>query len=165
MRQESGTAETRPDAASGQAAGQEPAREEVEEVYARFKSVMEIAAEDEFLGRRLALADTTVTVEFVDAPGEPVALSLLLDRDRIEVVDGAIPDAEVRLLANTRDVHLFWSGELHLAMAIANGAVRYEGPVRKVLRIVPIARRLVERYAELSSEDGSVSSGERKRST
>jgi len=70
-----------------------------------------------------------------------------MDRDPVEVARGSTGHADVHLHATMADTVSFFAGDLHLAMAIAQGDVTYTGPVRKVLRIIPIFRRIVGEQA------------------
>lgn len=94
------------------------------------------AAADPRLGDRLALADTTVHMHFTD----DVGVTLHLDKqpcDAMATIDGT---AEVQLWGSPELFMTFIRNERHMAMAIADGDLEYEGPVRKFLRIVPILR-------------------------
>lgn len=120
--------------------------EEAKEV---FENVVKVLAEgtDEEVGKRLALADTVLVVQCTDHPD--LAYTLYMDREPATAEMGAKDEAEVHIYASAYQVKEFWSGEMHLAMRIARGYITYEGPVRKVLRIIPIARRVTERYREM----------------
>lgn len=125
-----------------------PSQEEAELIFEHFRQIMEVGAADPTFGHRLSLAQTVVHFELTDA--DDLLMSLLLDREPIEVVDGPAGEPDVRIFIKSRDLDLFWAGELHLAMALAEGRVEYAGPVRKFLRIVPIAMRLSPQYREMT---------------
>lgn len=134
--------------------------EEAKEIYANQARVGQEIAKEESLSKRLALADITFQVCCTDHPD--LCTTFLFDRNPVEVHEGEHEDVEVRFYSTAQEVLEFWSGEMHLAMRIANGYVGYEGPVRKVLRVVPILRRFVERYREMAgvqSEDAPSKSG------
>jgi len=132
-------------------------RDEVEALDAGLMRVLHAAAADEVIGRRLALAETTVQVHMTDTEPE-VVHTLLLDREPIEVVGGAHGDAEIHLYGSLADVVRFYAGDLHLGVAIMRGQISYTGPVRKALRVVPILRRIVgdEAMALLAGDDGAL---------
>ncbi|MHB8690470.1 MAG: hypothetical protein ACYDHH_04425 [Solirubrobacteraceae bacterium] len=119
----------------------------VEAIFAATHLVLAELIGDEVYGERLALAGTTVEINLVDAPS-PTAFSMLLDRHPVELVEGSYPDAEVKLYMTADDLAAFWSGELHAAIAITDGRIGYRGPVRKVLRVLPIVRRQSERFTQ-----------------
>jgi len=113
------------------------ARRHCEQALERFCTAMEAAADDPRLSHRLARADTTVHVVVADEPD--LAVTLLLDREQIEVVDGST-DGEVELSIASVDLDRLRSPDFHLSMAIARGRVQYQGDVRKFLRVTPVVR-------------------------
>ena len=125
-----------------------PTEAVAQEVYDSFHQIMGRAMSDSDIASRLAFADVVVHVHLRDSP-QQFTMTLLFDRDPVEVVKGASGTPEVQLWIDTNDVFRFWNGEMHLAMGIAHGQIDYEGPVRKLLRIVPIARRLVGDYQRM----------------
>ncbi|EHN11017.1 hypothetical protein PAI11_21510 [Patulibacter medicamentivorans] len=92
---------------------------------------------------RLAQADVRALIEVTDVPDATVAL--LLDREPPRVVVGAILDEEptVRLYLTAADLDGMLDQGTHLPMAILAGEVRFEGAVRKLLRVLPILRGAV----------------------
>lgn len=128
-----------------------PSQEEAQRIFEHFREVMEMGANEPNFGHRLALAQTVVHVEITDA--DNLTMTLLLDREPIEIVPGGNGEAEVELYIKSRDLDRFWAGDLHLAMALAEGQVEYSGPVRKFLRVVPIMLRLTPNYREMTGRD------------
>lgn len=118
-----------------------------DKVMRAFHDIMSRAALDPHVGRRLALANTICQVHLSDAPGHTI--TVFLERIPIEVEMGAVGDAETHLHIATDDVLRFWAGDYHLAIGILNGEVDYDGPIHKVLRVVPIARRMAAQFAEV----------------
>ena len=117
---------------------QSRAHADSERVLERFVDNVERAAADPEVSRRLALAETTVEVVLADDPD--LAVTLLLDRTPIEVVQGGHEGA-VRLHIASFDLEQLWSEDFRLPMAIATGRVGASGPVREFLRVLPILVR------------------------
>jgi hypothetical protein len=103
----------------------------------RFRAAMETAAQDERLSLVLARANTTVRICLAD--DRELGVTLLLDRDPVEVVGRDAP-AEVEIWIVSADLARLYSPDFHLAMAITRGRVRFAGPVRKFLRVTPVVR-------------------------
>lgn len=103
----------------------------------RFCHAIETAADDPRLSSVLSRANTTVRIQLADDP--ELGVTLLLDRDPVELVDDAI-DAEVSLNIVSVDLARLHSSDFHLPMAIVRGRVGYEGPIRKFLRVTPVIR-------------------------
>ena len=139
----------------GTTTGSRLSQAEAEILFEGFMRILDAAAADEFIGRRLAHADATMEVHYVDTDPE-LSFTVLADREPIEMVRGSVGDADIHLYATMRDGVRFFAGDLHLAMAIARGEVTYTGPVRKMLRIIPIFRRVLadEAIHMLEGEDG-----------
>src|ERR1700757_2288141 len=109
--------------------------------------MIEGARDDTDVGERVALSRTAVALHFTGA--EDVAVTLLLDRDPLEAVARALPEAEGDIYASAEQWDAIWTGEYQLAVGIARGEITYRGPVRKFLRTVPILRRLAGEYQQL----------------
>jgi len=131
-------------------------QEEQQTLLAGFMRVLEAGAADEFIGPRLSSADASMEVHLVDTDPE-LSFSVLADREPAEMVPGGTGDADVHLYATMADAIAFFAGQMHLAMAIAKGRVTYTGPVRKILRIIPIFRRVCGEQAVrlLGSAEGA----------
>ena len=113
------------------------ARAYTERALERFSAAMEAAARDGRLSRVLRRAATTVRIELADDP--ELWLTLLLDRDPVEVVDDERA-AEVEISIVSVDLARLYSPDFHVAMAIARGRIGYTGPVRKFLQVTPVVR-------------------------
>jgi hypothetical protein len=113
------------------------ARTYTEAALDRFTAAMRAAASDERLSEVLARAKTTVWVQLADEPD--LGVTLLLDRNPVEIVDGHT-DTEVEIAIVSADLDRLYSPEFHLPMAIARGRVRYTGHVRKFLQVTPVIR-------------------------
>ena len=112
------------------------ARDRCEREIERFRELVETAAADQRMSRMLSLADE-----------RELAVTLLLDRTPVEVLEGA-HDAECELTIASVDLKRLWSEELYLPMAIASGRVRTDGPVRKLVLVWPILHELARRRHE-----------------
>ncbi|WP_320671831.1 SCP2 sterol-binding domain-containing protein [Patulibacter defluvii] len=101
---------------------------------------------------RLAQADVRALIEITDRPD--TAVTLLFDREPPAVVEGAVAGVEptVRLYLTASDLEGMLDEGTHLPMAILAGEVRFEGAVRKLLRVLPILRGAV---AEHEAGDGA----------
>jgi putative sterol carrier protein len=62
--------------------------------------------------------------------------------------DGSTPP-NVEMFMKADVAHRFWLGKVNIAAALAKGEMRAKGPIPKILKLVPLARTLFPRYAEL----------------
>lgn len=113
------------------------ARRHSEAAMERFCNAMEAAAAHPKLGRAIARANTTVGITLAD--DDDLSITLLLDREPVEVVDGGM-DAEVHMRIASVDLDRLRSPDFHLSMAIVRGRVQYDGDIRKFLRVTPVVR-------------------------
>lgn len=95
---------------------------------------------DPQIAARVAAAAITVRIDLTDAPARSVAL--LFDRTPPAVEDAgpALGRATVRLMLDSQELDALLNEGSHLPMAILDGAVTFEGSVRKLLRVMPILR-------------------------
>ncbi len=103
---------------------------------------MERAAAQPDVASALVLSGTVTRVVVQEDPSASLTLTLMLEREPIEVLDGNAGEAESEIMISADDLVAFCRGELQLAMAIARGRVSYRGRVRKFLRASPILRRV-----------------------
>jgi hypothetical protein len=61
--------------------------------------------------------------------------------------EGPLPNVEMFMKADV--AHRFWLGKVNIAAALAKGDMRAKGPIPKILKLVPLAKTLFPRYAEL----------------
>jgi hypothetical protein len=106
---------------------------------------MQRAAAHPALAARLALANVTVLVR--DSDDERSGVLLRLAGERMEVAapdDGARADVCLQMPVDLLELFPFF----HLAMAMADGRVTYQGDpaaVREVIAVVPVLRTAVGR--------------------
>jgi hypothetical protein len=106
---------------------------------ATFIERLEVALNDRVISERLASAKTVVRIELLDLPGHGVTLGL----DEAPATVRAAPPtepAEVQLWMTSADLDALASEDVFLPIKITSGEVRYEGFVRKFLRVIPILR-------------------------
>jgi hypothetical protein len=125
------------------------ARRQAERELDVFAATIERGVAERDIGGLLSLADTTLTVALADELD--LAVTLLLDRGAVEVVDGDV-GAEATIWIASVDLQRIWSSDFYLPIAITKGRVRMQGPVRKFLRIVPVLRGLADLHTKVSEE-------------
>lgn len=119
-----------------------------ERVVEASRAAIEELVGDAGVSNRLALVPAVIELAVSD-PGAP-PLTLMFDAAPVAALTGrgaSVPDVRVTLSAGQLDA--VWTGGLPLAVAMLRGEVTYEGPVRKLLRVVPILRQIGPRYSEL----------------
>lgn len=113
---------------------------------------MASAAHDPLLGARLALAKTTVHVHFSDSVG----CTFMLEEHPVGAEPRIVGDAEIELWGSPELFYDLVTRRKQMAMVIAYGELKYRGPVRKFLRIIPILRSIdFAPYQKISNGTGS----------
>ena len=95
------------------------------------------------------VAEAGIVVELaIDGHSSP-HVYLLLDRVPCLVTLGPIAESpDVRLWLPAGALSVFWRDEAHLALGILSGEIRFEGVVRKLLRVMPVLRDGVRRTTD-----------------
>lgn len=120
---------------------------DLEQMFQTGVRAFQLAAEEEWICKRLAHTGTTCAWKVSDTE---LGLTALLDRSPIEVAEEAQDDAEIQIYGGEEAWLSVFSGETHLGMALARGELEWTGPVRKFLVIFPIFRRA---YRDAARED------------
>ena len=62
------------------------------------------------------------------------------------------PEVTMEMKADT--AHRFWLGKVNVTMAIARGEIKPQGPVSKILKLVPLTKPVFPRYKALLEAEG-----------
>jgi SCP-2 sterol transfer family len=126
---------------------------DAQEVYDTVGKMFVRLSEDEELGPKFRKANTIVQYAYT----EPEAtITVRLQEGRPGDVDlgetEMEPEVTMRMKADT--AHRFWLGEVNVTMAIARGEIKPQGPVSKILKLVPLTKPVFPRYRAQLEEDG-----------
>ncbi len=126
---------------------------DADEVYETFGALFErLSAEPDLTARfleantvvRFALRRPTAKITILLREGEPPQVDL--------GPSGLEPELVLSMDADI--AHHLWLGELNLTLALARGQIRADGPVAKVLRLVPLLGPVFQYYREQRDELG-----------
>lgn len=129
---------------------------DAQEVYDTLGELLvEITGDSDELAPGFRKADTIVRYEYSDP--ESVITVRLAERDGDDpLVDFGEsemePEVTMRMAADT--AHRFWLGGVNVTVALARGEITAEGPVAKVLRLVPLAKPAFPRYKQMLIDQG-----------
>ena len=110
-----------------------------------------LAVEDVSVGR-LRYAKTTVSFAVV---GGGDAVKVLLNQDPPSLGDDGSP-AEIQIEFTPEQARMFLEGQLHFALELEAGQLRYSGPLRSFMEVEPILRGL------LAAASGGTGAGRRE---
>ncbi|WP_320669408.1 hypothetical protein [Patulibacter defluvii] len=126
-----------------------PYFDSADEAYAYLAGVFRKAAEHPQVGPVLAGANLVLQLRYSD----PDCQTTVVMRDPIEVIEGDTdhqPDVVLELTAD--DADRYWRGELNLAVALAKRRARSQGPINKILKLVPLTKPMFPLYREMAAE-------------
>jgi hypothetical protein len=125
---------------------------DADEVYATLgKLFVDITADPE-LGPRFRQADTIVRYEYTEPES---SITVRLSEGKGEDVEFGDParEPEVIMTMAADTAHRFWLGDVNVTVALARGQIKANGPVAKILKLVPLAKPVFPRYkAQLEAQ-------------
>jgi hypothetical protein len=126
---------------------------DAQEVYDTIGRLFVEIGDDEELGPKFRRADTIVRYEYSD-PDSVVTVRLKAGEPaRVDFGDSDL-EPEVTMSMDADTAHRFWLGEVNVTVALARGQMRANGPVAKVLKLVPLTKPVFPRYKALLLEQG-----------
>jgi hypothetical protein len=121
-----------------------------EEIYQFVGGIFEESCADPVVGEEFAQSGVVLKLHYTD----PAAV-FTVDMPNKKVIygpDGPKPSVEMFMKADV--AHSFWLGKVNVSMALAKGQMRAKGAIPKILKLVPIAKKLFPKYLELLEKAG-----------
>lgn len=116
-----------------------------EDVYAQIGRLLEAMVADERLGWQFQRADTIVQYRYRD-PDAVITVDVRRDSEPHVVLGECDLEPEVVMSMAADTAHRFFLGHVNITCAIARGEIRVEGPVAKILKLVPLVKPVFPRY-------------------
>ena len=110
------------------------------------ETVRELTFDDRLLDRFREL-DGVLQLHYRD-PDALITIDLRRDREAAVEFGASELEPDVWLDADADLAHRFWLGEVNLTIALARGQMRARGPVRKLLKLLPLLRPRFAGYRE-----------------
>ncbi|MVU80789.1 hypothetical protein GPX89_26490 [Nocardia sp. ET3-3] len=124
-----------------------------EGMYEHFVPFLEALVKDPVVGPKFVAANTSFRVNYTD-PEAVMVLDATNDPAVNTVGEGAkVAVVEVELSMSADDGHKFWLGELNLPVALARRKVKIQGPVTKLLGMLPAIAPAYGKYREYVQEN------------
>jgi putative sterol carrier protein len=126
---------------------------DAQEVYDTIGKLFSDLAVDEELAPKFRKANTIV--QYVYSDPESKITVRLQEGEEGDVDFGETemePEVTMRMKADT--AHRFWLGKVNVTVAIARGEIKPQGPVAKILRLVPLTKPVFPRYKALLETQG-----------
>jgi hypothetical protein len=126
---------------------------DADEVYEFIGGLFVDLADDDELGPKFRKADTIVQYRYRDP--ESTITMRLKDGEEGQVDKGETTmEPEVVMSMDADTAHRFWLGTVNVTVALARGQMKAEGPVAKILKLVPLVKPVFPRYRAKLEEKG-----------
>lgn len=124
-----------------------------QEVYDTIGKLFEDLRDDPELFPKFQKADTIVRYE-LHAPESQITVKML-DGEPGQVDFGSSEmEPEVTMSMDADTAHRFWLGKVNITVALARGQIKAQGPVAKVLKLVPLVEPVFSRYEAQLEKQG-----------
>jgi len=126
--------------------------------YACVGELMDRAKADPRVGPKIAKSNIVIQFRYT----EPEAMTTINAKEKptqpgayVDVIHGPCdlkPDVKMSMRADV--AHAFWHGKVNLMAALAKKQIVAEGPIPKILKLLPAVQLLYKVYPELLREKG-----------
>jgi putative sterol carrier protein len=127
--------------------------QDAQEVYDTIGRLFADLAADEEVAPQFRRANTIVRYRYSDPEAQ---ITVRMKEDEPGQVDFGESELEPEVtMTMAADVaHRFWLGQVNVAQALTRGEIKAEGPVAKILKLVPLTKPLFPRYKAQLIEQG-----------
>ena len=128
---------------------------DADEVYETLGKLFVDLMADEEMASKFRKANTIVRYQYSN-PDSAITVRLQEGQPgEVEFGESAI-EPEVTMTMEADTAHRFWLGEVNVTVALARGEIKANGPVAKILKLVPLTKPVFPRYkAQLESQGRS----------
>jgi SCP-2 sterol transfer family protein len=124
-----------------------------QEVYDTIGKLFEGLRDDPELFPKFQKADTIVRYEFRE-PDSQITVKMLDGEPGQVDLGPSEMDPEVTMSMEADTAHRFWLGKVNITVALARGQIKAQGPVAKILKLVPLVKPVFPRYEAQLEEQG-----------
>ena len=130
-----------------------PYFKDAQDVYDTLGKLFQDLATDDELAPKFRKANTIVRYEYHDPEA---AITVRLQEGQPGDVDfgDSDMDPEVTMTMAADTAHRFWLGQVNVTVALARGEIKANGPVAKILKLVPLAKPVFPRYKAQLEQQG-----------
>jgi hypothetical protein len=124
-----------------------------QEVYDTLGKLFEGLRDDPELFPKFQRADTIVRYEFREPDSQITVKMLEGEPGRVDLGPSEL-EPEVTMSMEADTAHRFWLGKVNITVALARGQIKAQGPVAKILKLVPLVKPVFPRYEAQLEEQG-----------
>lgn len=126
---------------------------DAQEVYDTLGRLFRELLDDDELAPKLKSADTIVRYEHTE-PESVITVRLREEEGEAVECGESEMEADVVMRMSADTAHRFWLGDVNVTAALARGQIRAEGPVAKILKLVPLTKPVFPRYRQQLIDQG-----------
>jgi hypothetical protein len=124
-----------------------------QEVYDTLGKLFEDLRDDAELFPKFQEADTIVRYEFRE-PDSQITVKMLAGEPGQVDFGPSEMEPEVTMSMEADTAHRFWLGKVNITVALARGQIKAQGPVAKILNLVPLVKPVFPRYEAQLEKQG-----------
>jgi putative sterol carrier protein len=130
-----------------------PVFKDPQEVYDTIGRLFVELAADEELAAKFRKANTIVRYQYSE-PDSVITVRLQEGQPGDVDFGESEMEPEVTMTMAADTAHRFWLGQVNVTVALARGEIKAQGPVAKILKLVPLAKPVFPRYKAQLEEQG-----------
>jgi hypothetical protein len=119
--------------------------ESPDDLYKVLGGFLEQVVADPQLGPKFAAAGLTVLINYND-PDTTILLDCTQNPPVVTCDPPAGTDGEFKMWMKADDGHRFWQGKFNVALALAKKEVKVEGPLAKMMKLLPAMQPAYPKY-------------------
>jgi putative sterol carrier protein len=124
-----------------------------QEVYDTIGKLFQDLRDDAELFPKFQKANTIVRYEFREPDSQITVKMLDGEAGQVDLGPSDL-EPEVTMSMEADTAHRFWLGKVNITVALARGQIKAQGPVAKILKLVPLVKPVFPRYEAQLAEQG-----------
>jgi hypothetical protein len=124
-----------------------------QEVYDTIGKLFEDLRDDAELFPKFQNADTIVRYDFREPDAQITVKMLAGEPGQVDLGPSEL-EPEVTMSMEADTAHRFWLGKVNITVALARGQIKAQGPVAKILKLVPLVKPVFPRYEAQLEKQG-----------
>jgi putative sterol carrier protein len=126
---------------------------DADEVYQYIGRLFRELSQDEELAPKLRKANTIVQYRYREPESQITVRMVEGEEGQVDCGETAL-EPEVVMTMDADTAHRFWLGKVNVTVALARGQMKAQGPVAKILKLVPLVKPVFPRYRAILQDAG-----------
>lgn len=124
-----------------------------QEVYDTLGAFLDEITKSPDLKPKFCAAKTSFLVNQTD-PDSRILVDCTVDPPRVVIDPGPDDDGEIHMFMSSDDAHKFWQGKLNATIALAKKQIKVQGPLSKLMKLLPAMQPAFGRYRTFLEQHG-----------